>query len=173
MTPWTNPLPKLSSVAAVLSENESFLAPHLLTLNPISSPSISTLFITLIMHRAASRCKSAAHKSSACHVLYSSHSTTLKLGQKVLQPKFEPLPKFNPQKKVSPISVYRGAGDMPTVHGVSNRCEIGRLSLQNFDLRGLKIAKVDPKPKNFTPAPAVPHYIVWFCYVEVIYIPKA
>jgi len=49
---------------------------------------------------------------------------------------------------------------MPSVHGVPNRCEIGRLSLQNFDLEGLKIAKVDPKPKNFTPAPAIPHYIV-------------
>lgn len=49
---------------------------------------------------------------------------------------------------------------MLTVREVPNRCEIGRLSLQNFDLRGLKIAKVDPKPKNFTPAQAIPHYIV-------------
>lgn len=62
---------------------------------------------------------------------------------------------------------------MPSVHGVLSRCEIGRLSLQNFDLGGLKIAKVDPKPKNFTSAQAIPHYIVWFCYVEVIYISKA
>ena len=62
---------------------------------------------------------------------------------------------------------------MSTVHGVPNRCEIGRLSLQNFNLGGLKIAKVDPKPKNFTQAPAIPHYIVWFCYVEFVYISKA